>query len=231
MINLKLASILTTIAEICKYREGEIETVINLSKAARTIRDYQDDISDAFYDGSIKSMPGIDDYAYGLAKEYFEQGKISVFEEIKEKYSEELVKIIRLSGIGAKRVFDIYSRLGILTYGELKEFFNNNNDLIKISRNADIKPVYLERIRFCIDYFESIKGRYPRWQVNICLNKVLQKLSGYKELEKIRITGSLRRRKAAVSDMDILLLPEFNKDKLDLENTYKLAEKIGSERF
>lgn len=231
MINLKLASILTTIAEICKYREGEIDTVINLSKAARTIRDYQDDISDAFYNGSIRSMPGIDDYAYGLVREYFESGKISVFEEIKEKYSEELVKIIRLSGIGAKRVFDIYSKIGILTYDELKEFFSNNTDLLKTSKDYDINPVYIERIIFCIDYFESIKGRYPRWQVNICLDKILQKLSGYTELEKIRITGSVRRRKAYVGDMDILLLPEFNKSNLNLEHTYKLAEKIGNERF
>ncbi|HAX18498.1 MAG TPA: hypothetical protein DCY00_07915 [Actinobacteria bacterium] len=231
MINLKLASILTTIAEICKYREGEIDTVINLSKAARTIRDYQEDISDAFHDDSIRKMPGIDDYAYRLVKEYFEQGKISIFEEIKEKYSEELVKIIRLSGIGAKRVFDIYSRIGIVNYEELKEFFDNNRDLSKISRDADIKPLYIERIRYCIDYFESIKEKHPRWQVNICLNKILQKLSEYKELEKIRVTGSVRRRKAFVGDMDILLLPEFNKNAVNQEYTYKLAEKIGNERF
>ncbi len=231
MINLKLASILTTIAEICKYREGEIDTVINLSKAARTIRDYQDDISDVFFDGSIRNMPGIDDYAYGLVKEYFERGKISVFEEIKEKYSEELMKIIRLSGIGAKRVFDIYSKIGILTYDELKEFFSANSDLPKISRDTGIKPIHIERIRYCIDYFESIKGKYPRWRVNICLDKILRKFSEYREIEKIRVTGSLRRRKAFVGDMDLLLLPEFNKNSFNIEHTYRLAEKIGKENF
>ena len=93
-----------------------------------------------------------------------------------------------------------------LTYDELKEFFSSNSDLPKISRDIGIKPIHIERIRYCIDYFESIKGKYPRWRVNICLDKILRKFSEYREIEKIRVTGSLRRRKAFVGDMDLLLL-------------------------
>ena len=90
MINLKLSSLLTTIAEICKYDSGEIDKVINLSKAARTIRDYGGDISKAFHDGKIRFMPGIDDFAYGLIKEYFENGKIFLSESMQALIEEYL---------------------------------------------------------------------------------------------------------------------------------------------
>lgn len=231
MLNLKLASMLTVIAEINKFRKGETDKVINLSKAARSVRDYIEDISGPFYSGTLQQLPGIDNYSYNLIKEYFEKGKITEFEEIQRKYSEKLIKIIRLSGLGAERVFDIYSKIGITTYRELKEFFGNFSDLGEISVKKQIQQNYLERIKFCLDYFESIKGYYPAWQAGLCLEKILNKLSTYKELKKIRVTGSMRRRKSFVSDVDIILLPVFNNEQLNLEHTNNLAKKIEREPF
>jgi len=111
MINLKLSSILTTIAEVSKFQTGEQKIVINLSRAARTIRDFKGSIAEAFKSGILEKTPGIDSFSYGIIKEYFETGSIKLFEKIKEKYPEDLIKIVRLSGIGTKRVFNIYEKL------------------------------------------------------------------------------------------------------------------------
>ena len=83
MINLKLSSILTTIAEISKFKPGEKEIVMNLSRATRTIRDYENDITDAYKEGLLEKMPGIDPFSYAMIKEYFETGSIRLFDQIK----------------------------------------------------------------------------------------------------------------------------------------------------
>ena len=113
MINLKLSTILTTIAEISKFDLDADRSVLNLSKAARTIRDFEGDISEQYEQGTLKSLPGIDEFAFRLIDEYFKKGKIKALEDIKEKYSEELLKVIRISGIGTKNAFHVYEKLHV----------------------------------------------------------------------------------------------------------------------
>ena len=103
-----------------------------------------------------------------MIKEYFETGKINLFEEIKEKYSEELIRIIRVSGLGAKRVFNIYEKLKINTYEDLKNFLVLIMIFIILKLIWD-KPIYLERLKYSLNYFESFKNKYSKMvDIKIC---------------------------------------------------------------
>ncbi|MCE5330086.1 PHP domain-containing protein [bacterium] len=231
MINLKLSSILTTIAEISKFKAGEKEIVINLSKSARSIRDYDRDIMDAYNDGTLEDMPGIDPFSFEIIKEYFETGSIKLFEQIKEKYPEDLLRIIRLSGIGTKRVFDIYDKFNIKSFEDLKDLFTLNCDTKKLAESFEIENLFLERIKHSVSYYESQRGRYPRWLILKFTGKIVEKLSSMNEISSLKVVGSLRRRKAEVSDIDILILPEFNNDDTNFEKSKELIDRIRKSYF
>lgn len=231
MINLKLSSILTTIAEISKFKPGEKEIVMNLSRATRTIRDYENDITDAYKEGLLEKMPGIDPFSYAMIKEYFETGSIRLFDQIKEKYPEDLIKIVRLSGIGTKRVFGIYEKFNIKTFEDLKDLFTLNYDTKKLTESFEIDSLFLERIKHSVSYYESLKGKYPRWLVLKFADKIVEKLSSINEISSLKVVGSLRRRKAEIKDIDILVLPEFNDEKINYEKSKELISKIRASYF
>jgi len=231
MINLKLSSILTTIAEVSKFESVGKETVINLSSAARTIRDYEDDISDAYNEGLLEKMPGIDPFSFKIIKEYFENGSIKLFEQIKMKYSEDLLKIVRLSGIGAKRAFDIYDKFSLKSLEDLKDLFALNYDTKKLAESFEVDSLFLDRIRYSAGYYESLRGKYPRWIVLNSASRIIEKLSSMNEISSLKVVGSLRRRKAEIGDIDILILPEFNKENINTEKSEELINKIKKSYF
>ncbi len=121
MINLNLANILTNIAEVKKSKPENKPEVLSLMKAARTLRDNPEVIDKIFKGSGPEDLVGIDDYCYGLIREYFEKGNISEYEKFVSKYSEDLVKFIRVTGLGRKRIFKIYDHFGI---GDLKDLKN-----------------------------------------------------------------------------------------------------------
>jgi DNA polymerase (family 10) len=227
MINLKLSSILTTIAEISKFLPGDKNIVINLSRAARTIRDYQGDIAESYENGLLENTPGIDPFSYGMIKEFFETGSIKLFDQIKEKYPEDLIKIVRLSGIGTKRVFDIYEKCNIKTFEDLKDLFTLNYDTKKFAESFEIDHLFLERIKHSVNYFESLIGKYPRWLVLRFAEKIIESIQELGEIFSLKVVGSLRRRKATVGDIDILVLPEFNLQEINLDSSNELIHKIS----
>jgi DNA polymerase (family X) len=231
MINLKLSSILTTIAEISKFQPGEQKTVINLSRAARTIRDFQGSLTEAFESGALEKAPGIDSFSYGIIKEYFETGSIKLFEQIKEKYPEDLIKIVRLSGIGTKRVFDIYEKFNIKTFEDLKDLFALNYETKNLAESFGIDSLFLDRVRHSVNYFESLIGKYPRWLVLKFTEKIIESLQELDELVSLKVVGSLRRRKSTVGDIDILLLPGFNLHEINLSKSDELINKISRLSF
>ena len=227
MINLKLSSILTTIAEISKFLPGDKKIVMNLSRAARSIRDYEGDISQSYASGDLENTPGIDSFSYAMIREYFETGSIKLFDQIKEKYSEDLIKIVRLSGIGTKRVFDIYEKFNIKTFEDLKDLFTLNYDAKKIAGSLEIDGLFLERIRHSVFYYESLIGQHPRWLVLRFAEKIIESLQEITGVINLKVVGSLRRRKATVGDIDILVLPEFNSEGINIEQTNKIILEIS----
>ena len=120
MINLKLANILTDIAEIKKSGTDDKNMSLNLTVAARTLRDSPERIDKIYSSGRIKELVGIEGSAYKLIREYLETGNIWLYEEIKYKYSEDLIRLIRISGLGKKRMFKIYDAFSVKSLEDLK---------------------------------------------------------------------------------------------------------------
>ncbi len=227
MINLKLATILTTIAEISKFDSATDKSILNLSKAARTIRDFEGDVSELYDKGTLKSLPGIDDYAFNLIEEYFTKGHIKILEDTKKKYSEELLKIVRISGIGTKNAFSVYEALQVKDLEELKKLLSDKNEIEAISCRKNISLNFLNRVAYAINYFEDTNQRSPRWYALNISKRIIGLLRTFNNIESIEFVGSFRRKKPIINDLDILVLPNFNKDFLDLSRSVSLLEKIS----
>lgn len=234
MINLNLANILTNIAEVKKSKPENKHLVLSLMKASRTLRDNPEVVDKIFKGNGQGDLVGIDDYCYGLIREYFEEGNISEYEQFVTKYSEDLVKFIRVTGLGRKRIFKIYDYFSIGGIEDLKDVFKTGKgkkwttfkSICKDLESDTINQLFFDRIQRSLDYYISLEGKNPRWPVEFYTGTILKHLDGMADIEKTAIVGSIRRKKTLISDIDILVLPVFNYKSYDFTKSRRLLEDI-----
>lgn len=234
--NLKLATTLANLAEIYKQKSEGTKVAIDLNVAARTVRDYPGNIFDAYNRGFIASLPGIDEITYELIKEFFETGRIKLYDEIREQYPDELIKFIRISGLGKKRIFKLYELLDLKTMSDLHEKVHETGiyKLILEKTSLDKEPIneiQIKRLIDSVDYYYCIEGLTPRGFLEFFVESIMNEFGRIKEVKRVAFTGSMRRKKSFVRDIDILLLPEFNTDKYDSKKSELLLKKLCNLSF
>ena len=231
MMNLKLSTIFANMAELSKNREGSAKTVIDFTRAARSVRDFPGDLEVACRDGTLKNLPGIIPEMYALLSEYFEKGRIRLYEELKGDYSEELIKFIRISGLGKKRIFAIYDILGAKDLAELKEKISQEDIFKKIPgvpglEEGLITKTHLERLVHSLDYYESSSKLFPKGYIDFFIGKIITGIKGLNDAGDVTVTGSLRRKKPFVSDIDLLVVTKSNTDGFNIERSKDFLDSI-----
>jgi len=234
--NLKLATTLTNLAEIYKQKSEGTKVAIDLNVAARTVRDYPGNIFDAYNRGFIASLPGIDETANDLIEEFFDTGGIKLYDEIRGQYPDELIKFIRISGLGKKRIFKLYELLDLKSMSDLRQKVHETGIYKVILENTSldkepINEIQIKRLIDSVDYYYSIEGLTPRGFLEFFVESMMNEFGRIKEVKKAVFTGSMRRKKSFVRDIDILLLPEFNTDKYDSKKSELLLKKLCNLSF
>jgi len=236
MINLKLANILTDIAEIKKSNPDNKNMSLGLIIAARTLRDNTESIEKIYSSEKLGRLISIDELSCKLIKEYLDTGSIGLYEELKSKYSEDLIRLVRISGLGKKRMFKIYDTFNIKSLEDLKDKLVDNNRIAGVLAEAGsgrdkTGESYTERLKQSLDYMESIRGMFPRWRVEVYLDEIKNSLYKIKDIKRFVVVGSLRRKKSIVKDIDILIQPNFNNSLYDFGRSKELLGEIQSLNF
>ncbi|MBN1298987.1 MAG: hypothetical protein JW997_04805 [Actinobacteria bacterium] len=236
MLNYKLATIFANLAEIAKGSRDTFDAVMAYTRAARTVRDYTDDIEKAYSEGKVASLAGITPMTYKIIEEYIKTGKIKEYEKFKEIYSDELIRFIRISGLGKKRIFYIYETLGAKNTTDLTEAISGRDIYKKLlgskMPSADfITRAHIDRLIHALDYYEKNINLFPAGWADVFIERIKSAIIKTGLIEKIQITGSLRRKKSFIHDLDILVMPVFNKSVYDLERSHKLLKKFEALDF
>lgn len=234
MDGIRLATIFSNIAEVYKKTQSR-EKVFRLNVAARTIRDHPALIEDAYRAGSLLEMDGIDLNAAEMISEYIETGTIGLYEKIKSHYSEELIRFIRMSGLGSTRMFGLYEIFDIEDTEKLKEVLYDPRILQKAEKlgidRDTLSEIHLERLKSTVSFYEKTYKKIARGYMRMFLPRIEKALYDCIDVEKIELVGSYRRKKAYLSDADMLILPKFNLKGFDPEKSIRALDNIGKSCF
>jgi DNA polymerase (family 10) len=236
MINLKLANILIDIAEILRADSKDKDISLKLIIASRTLRDGPELIDKIKAGEKLEKLPGMEEPACSLIKEYLDTGRVLLYEKIRSGYTEEMIRFIRISGLGKKRIFAIYENFNIKSLVELKDRLTDTKSFTDFLPKTELfkerdSYFYIKRLRTSLDYMEGIKDRFSRWPVEFYLKRINNSLSKIKDIAGAAVVGSLRRKKPSVRDIDFLVLPYFNDDGYDFTRSEGLLENIRSLDF
>lgn len=183
---------------------GENSFKVNAyTNAAFKIDKYPEPVSDLIRRNLTGQMEGIGSGIKAALKEIYDTGKYSQLETLLEQTPEGILELLRIKGIGPKKVAVIWKLLDITTPGELL-YACIENRLVEV-KGFGAKTQ--ESIRKSIEFNLSNRGKLRLSQARNLLDPILDLLKnqGY---HKVEYTGEIRRACNIIHTGEILIAGE-----------------------
>ncbi|MCT4542994.1 MAG: DNA polymerase/3'-5' exonuclease PolX [Vallitalea sp.] len=172
--------------------------------AANNLEIIEEDIGVLVNENRLQNIKGIGKALAQKITELVLTGELEYYKNLKQEVPEGLISMLRIPGLGPKKIMILYNTLGITTIEELKKVCENNEllELPKFSKKTQDK--ILEGINNIKENLD--KYHYPVGE--ILAEEIIDILKQSKYVQKCEIAGSIRRKKEVLKDIDILASSE-----------------------
>lgn len=174
---------------------------IAFDRAARTIENLQQPITEYIDNRSLTDLKGIGKAISEDIYAYVDTGEIPVLEELKERVPKGLVQWLNISGLGPKNIAKIHQALDITTVEELREKCEDGS----VAKLPGLGKKSAEKIIKSIEWMEQYSERCLLNEAMDVADPMFNYLKDLDGVKNISIAGSLRRRKETIGDIDILI--------------------------
>ena len=150
----------------------------------------------------LENISGVGKHIAQKIEEYLKTGKIEDYEKLKKETPIKLEEIIAVEGMGIKKAKILYEKLKVKNLKDLEKVAKNH----KIALLEGFGEKSEKNILQGITFLKRSKGRFLLNEADDAVRTIFRRLEKLKEIEKISIAGSLRRRKETIGDIDILAI-------------------------
>ncbi len=205
MKNQEVADILYKIADVLELMDEIRFKIIAYRRAAQNIESLSKDIAEIYKKNGVTGLREISGIGKDIAlkiEEIIKTGKLKYLDEIKKKVPFDVDSLMNIEGLGPKRINILYKKLKIKNAKDLEKAAKEN----KIRNIPGFGAKAEENILKGIEFSKTIKKRFILgyiWPDILRLENELKKL---KDIERVEVCGSARRRKETIGDLDILVI-------------------------
>lgn len=171
---------------------------------ARRMETLEEDLYEIVREGRIQEIPGIGAALGEKIKELVETGEMAYYQELSGTLPPGLFDLLRVPGLGAKKVSQLYRELGITSLAEL-EYACMENRLIELS-GFGVKTQ--EKVLKGIETLKKFQGQFLYAAVIDFAEAMVDMVRQWPEVLRAELAGSLRRKKELIKDMDIVVATE-----------------------
>jgi DNA polymerase (family X) len=171
------------------------------SAAARTISQLETNLADIVAAGKLGDIPGIGETLRDKITALVTTGKLPFYEDLKAKTPAGLLLMLRLPGLGPKKIKALYDDMGIDSIDKLKAAAESGTIAKKKGFGAKTQANILQGIAF----LDEVGGRVRIDQALAVAETLLAGVRQAPGIQRLELCGSLRRRKETVGDIDILV--------------------------
>jgi DNA polymerase (family 10) len=168
--------------------------------AARAIGAVEGDIGELVRSGSIAGVPGLGKTLVGRVTELVTSGHLKFYEDLRAKFPPGLRQMLRIPGLGPKRVRQISQALNISTLADLRAAAQRG----ELAGLPGFGAKTQENILKGIEFLERHSDRYLYPVAEDEATAVYEALRGLPGIVRMSISGSLLRRKELIGDIDIV---------------------------
>jgi DNA polymerase (family 10) len=190
------------IADLLELQGANPFRVRSYRNAARTIGGLSESVSDLIKQNKdLSSLSGIGKDLAQKIQQLVETGNLPFLEDLKKSIPSELIQLMRVSGLGAKRVKTIYEKLNIKNMQDLAQAAKDHH----IQNLSGFGPKTEQNILEGVQQVQESERRIKLPIAEQYATSLIEYLKKDKHIQSIDIAGSYRRRKETVGDVDILV--------------------------
>ncbi|MGE0494949.1 MAG: DNA polymerase/3'-5' exonuclease PolX [Vulcanimicrobiota bacterium] len=198
--NQKAARLFQEIADFLELKGENQFKVKAYQKAARALSGIERPLRDLYDSGELKSVPGIGKAIAEKIEELLQAGQISMHRQLSEEFPPQILDLMDVPGLGAKKAAVLYRELRIGSLPELEEALaaGKLRDLKGFGKKTE------EKLLEGIKRLAQVEHRLPLGQAVRVAREFVAELSKLAGVETVVPAGSLRRGAETVGDLDLV---------------------------
>ncbi len=218
----EIINLLEDIADMMEFNGENAFKVNAYRNGANSIRKAGDQIEQLIKTKKLDEVKGIGKGLQSVIYEFVNTGKSLLHEELKKSVPEGISDLLKIRGLGPKKIKILYSELGISNIGELEYACKENRlGLLKgFGESTQYKIIEeIEKLKVYSKYILLDKaGKIS--------DDILKRLSGLKPVVRIAVSGELRRGMEIISELRFVLAVSDKKLFLkELKKVFSFEEK------
>ena len=168
--------------------------------AAQSLINLPDELTEMIADGQLKEVPGIGDTMYAKIVQLATTGHLPAYDELQGSTPPGLVALLRMPGLGPKKIKSLHDELKIESLADLNEAASSGKIATLKGFGEKTQAKILEGIAFV----EKSGDRILQSHALRLVAPILEAVRGHHEVIRAEYCGSLRRRAETIGDLDIL---------------------------
>ena len=199
MKNLLVAKILNEIADILEMQNVEFKPRA-YRKAARTVESLSEPIEEVYDKKKLKELSGVGESIAAKIAEIIETGTSQYLENLKKQMPANIEALTSIEGMGPKSVKKLYETLKIKTLDDLAR-------AAKQHKIREIKGFGPRTEKNILEHLELARRGTKRILLGFALpiaEEIKERVKKEGSVSQVMVTGSLRRMKETIGDIDIL---------------------------
>ncbi len=173
-------------------------------KAARIVENIGDEIFEIAKKGALTKVDGIGEKIAAKIEELIKTGELQSRNKMLSSIPEGVIEMLKIPGLGPKRVRALWKDYGISSVGSLK-LVCDRHGLEKI-------PGYGAKMeRNILEGIAMLRKNAGKWLLSEALefaSDMAKAIRSWDEVESVEVAGSLRRHKELVKDIDLVVSTE-----------------------
>lgn len=203
--NIEIVAVLGELADLLEIKGSNPFRIRAYRNAIRTIKGLTRSLHSMVDEGEdLTDLPAVGKDIAGHIAELITTGSLSRLEEMAQEVPRSLVNLVKLDGVGPKKVQKLWTELGVTTVDQLDEALEAG----LVAPLEGFGATSAEKIARAIEDFRKHSGRFLLSEAEALIRPVMEHLRDVDGLLELAVAGSYRRRTETVGDMDLLACAE-----------------------
>jgi len=203
MQNPDIARLFDEVADLLEIQDANPFRVRAYRNAARTIRDFPEPLQELVRAGTkdLTDIAGIGDDLAEKITEIVTKGELALRKQLAAKLPAGLLDLLRIPGLGPKRVKLLYKKLKVKSASDLSKALDQG----KIQKLKGFGPKIEEKMRAGLGQAQVTERRMLLNEAETQATALVAYLQAGGGVRQIAVAGSYRRRRETIGDLDILV--------------------------
>lgn len=226
VLNSDIKAIFNKMADLLEIQGANRFRVGAYRNAARTIGGLPRNVVDLVKEKKdLSKLPGIGKDLAQKIKEIVKTGNLKDLKELEDKEGSSLPELMKIPGLGPRKVKALYDALGVENIQALKEAAEEG----KVRKVEGFGKKTEANILKEIKRLKKRGNRTPYYIAQQAAEPLVSYLKQKKGVKRVKMAGSFRRRKETVGDLDILVSCKRGTDVMEHFTSYENVADIISQ--